>query len=172
MGNDSLESVGWRLDRLERENRFLRRVIVCFLLLASTVIAMGQARPSRILEADAFLLKDATGRIRARLSMEAEGRPTLTYLDQKGNLVAALAGGDEPFLILNKNGSNEQVQLGANKGLVGLAIYDKGIRAGLSLQKGTPSLDLFDENGRPALSEDPASLVLFGKDQKVLWSVP
>ena len=116
--------------------------------MAAAVGVMAQARPSRVVEANEFVLKDSAGRVRARLSMEVADRPTLTFYGKNGFIPASLAGGDEPFLVLNRAGSNEQVSLGASKTLYGLGLYDKTIRVGLSVQKGVPGLDLFDENGK------------------------
>jgi hypothetical protein len=108
--------------------------------------------------------------------MEATDRPTLSFYKDKTTITASLAAGDEPFLTLQRAGTNEQVQLAANKAFVGLGIYEKEIRAGLTVQKGAPGLALFNENGTPLVSlsapADGPSVVLFAKDKKVLWSAP
>lgn len=91
--------------------------------------------------------------------METTDRPTLSFYKDKTTITASLAAGDEPFLTLQRAGTNEQVQLGANKGWVGLAIYQKEIRAELSVQKGAAALDLFDANGRPQTSLTSAAVL-------------
>jgi hypothetical protein len=110
---------------------------------------MGQTPARKVIEANEFVLRDASGQARARLSMEATDRPTLSFYKDKTTITASRAAGDEPFLTLQRAGTNEQVQLGANKTFVGLGIYEKEIRAGLSVQKGAPGLDLFNENAPP-----------------------
>ncbi len=147
----SLETLANRVAKLEAQNRRLRKTGIAALVVAAAVIAMGQAPAKKIIEANEFVLKDAAGKTRARLDMEV-GRPTLALLSAGGLPIAALAGGDEPFFTLQKPGTTEQVQLGASKAFVGLAIYDKEIRAGLSLQKGVAALDIADEKGRVQLS--------------------
>jgi hypothetical protein len=175
----SLQSLAGRVKRLEKQNRWLRRAGLAVLFLAAAVGVMGQARPSRVVEANEFVLKDSAGRVRARLSMEGTNRPTLSFYDENSHIPASLAGGDEPFLVLNRAGSNEQVSLGANKTLYGLALYDKTIRVGLSVQKGVPGLDLFDESGkrRAAITAPPTGPTFNltdsdGKAGFTLWVAP
>ncbi len=152
-----LGSLADRVAILEAQNRRLKKAIIALLIVSSAVIGMGQGASKKIIEANEFVLRDASGKPRARLSMEVENRPTLSFYSDKGNLTTSLAGGDEPFLVLNKPGSTEQVQLGANKTFVGLGIYGKNIRAGLSVQKGVAALDLFDETQKPQISLNTSS---------------
>lgn len=175
----SLQSVSDRLARLERQNRWFKRAGFALLLLAAAIAVMGQAGASRVLEANEFVLKDSAGKVRARLSMETADRPTLTFYASNGLLPALLAGGDEPFLVLNRAGSNEQISLSANKAFYGLGLYDKALRVGLSVQKGAPGLDLFDENGtrRVELTDDSSGpkFNLTDSDGKAgfaLWVAP
>jgi hypothetical protein len=56
-----------RLQRLERQNRRLRRTGIAVLLLLAAIVLMGQARPPRTLTAQKFILTDASGIIRAEL---------------------------------------------------------------------------------------------------------
>lgn len=233
-----LSAIASRLERLEKENQRLKIAGLLVLLVGATVLVMGQARPRRTLEAERFLLKDAKGRVRAELSMEFEDRPTLTFSDGKGLPLVSLAGGDEPFLVLNRAGSNEQVSLQANRLFYGLGLYGAphgaagGIRAGLAVHTPGPAVTLYDKEGKErtflgmlpgagptlGLSDETgefaamlsvtsgkasfkisdkegfettigstdlvrartgethktsaASIVLFGKDKKVLWSAP
>jgi hypothetical protein len=105
-----------RVETLQRENRRIRAMLGLVVVVGATLLLMGQARPNQRLEASEFALKDSAGRVRARLAMEVADRPTLTFYDKNGLAPASLAGGDEPFLVLNKVGSNEQVMLAANEG--------------------------------------------------------
>lgn len=174
-----LQSLARRVTRLETQNRRLRQAGIAALVLASAAVVMGQAQASRVLEANAFHLKDASGRVRARMSMDAAGRPTLSILDQKGFPVAILAGGDAPFLVLNRAGTKEMVQLGANPTFYGLGLYEKEIRAGLSVQSGSSGLDLYDEKGKALVSIGTAasgSHILMtdhdGKATATMWTEP
>ena len=80
--------------------------------------------------------------------MEFRNRPTLNFYQENGHQAALLAVGDEPFLNLSKATSDERVTLAATKGVCGLGVYDRSIRAGLSVQNGVAGLALFDENGK------------------------
>ncbi len=238
-----------RLGRVERENRRLKQVGFVVLVLVGAVLLMGQARSNRTVEAEQFILKDANGRMRARLAMEKADRPTLVFTDAKGLQLVSLEGGDSPSLNLCKGVcESQQVWLGTYpNGLFGVALYGKddgtplhGLQVGLGVVNGVPGLNLFgkdpsvqasldletgprlvlnDANGNVALAtgsiflSDPkgnvslgqgsigvgdgqgfrttigstelgtprtgethktsaASIVLFGKDRKVLWSAP
>ena len=150
MESDTLEmqAILSRIETVEKENRRLKRYALAALLLTGILVLTGQARPGHTIEANEFVLRDAAGRARARLSLESMQRPTLTFYQENGQLAASLAGGEEPFLTLSRAGSNEQASLEATKGFCGLGVYDKTIRAGLSIQNGVPGLDLFDERGK------------------------
>jgi hypothetical protein len=222
-----------RLERLENENRTLKRIMLGFLVLVGAVILMGQARAPRTIEAERFILKDAAGVTRARLEMEPKDRPTLTLLDAKGFPLVSLGAGEGPFLNICARGCEHQVQIGTfSKDVFGLAVFGKnkggplgGIRAALGVVKGVPGLNLFGESseelaaldfeGGPRLllshpdgsavllqkssfhvsdkqgfrttigstdlettgtgethKTSAASIVLFGKDGKALWSAP
>ena len=196
-----LKSLSSRIARLETQNRRLKCGAAVLGLFVAALVLMGQAPSHHTLRADEFVLQDETGNARAKLSLEAGGRPTLSFLDEHGGILVSLAGGEEPFLVLKRPGSNEQVQLAANKYSYGLALYDAhSHRAGLSVQQGVPTLDLFDQEGRnrasmQASATGPAfnlrdsdgkagivlkvapqgagpSLVFFDKDGKVLSSAP
>jgi hypothetical protein len=70
MTEPTLDTLTRRLDRLERQNRWLRRVSLVILLGAVATLLMGQApphRPPRIVEAEEFVLRDARGQVRATL---------------------------------------------------------------------------------------------------------
>jgi hypothetical protein len=150
-----MQAVLRRVERLEKENRQLRRAALAVAVLAAAVLGMGQARPTRMVEANRFLLKDSEGRVRAELSMES-GKPTLYLRDEKGFPLVGLLGGDEPSLTLTRAVNEEQVAISARKEAYGLAVYGKlaphqtgnGIVAGLGVTGGFPALSLFDNAGK------------------------
>jgi hypothetical protein len=57
-----------RLERLEKENRRLKGLGVAVLTIASAIVLMGQMQAGRTVEAERFVLKDATGKIRAQIN--------------------------------------------------------------------------------------------------------
>lgn len=158
-GTPDLKSLSSRITRLETQNRRLKFGAAALGIFVSALIVMGQAQTYHTLRADEFVLQDETGNARARLSMEAGNRPTLAFLDAHGSILVSLAGGEEPSLTLNRSGSNEQVQLAANKYSYGLALYDaQSHRAGLFVQHGVSGLDLSDQDGkeRVAMQVNPS----------------
>jgi hypothetical protein len=91
-----MQAVLERLEKLERQNRRLKRagVIACVLVVAW--VAAGRVRPSRTLQAEEFRLTDGQGRVRASLTVNGD----FTDLDlfsetRKGNasLSVSDAGG-------------------------------------------------------------------------------
>src|SRR3954462_13169160 len=76
-----------RIEALERENRRLWYVgiaIVCaaiFLLVEGTNLI----RPPKIIEAEGFVLKDPSGRVRGKLRMTRGGSPEFALLDEAGH---------------------------------------------------------------------------------------
>jgi len=153
-----------RLEKLERENRRMKKISIVAAVVLSCLILGGQATTKKVVEANEFVLKDTDGKVRSRLSMEIGTRPTLSFYDANGSIPLSLAGGDEPFVVLSRVGTQESVQLGANQAFTGVGIYEKNIRAGLSVQKGSPGLELYDAEGKARTtietSEDRSSIDL------------
>jgi len=165
-----LSDIVARLTRVEKQNRCLKRAGLIVLLVSGTLAVLGATQPKRISEAEEFVLKDGNGTIRARLAMSLD-RPTLTLVDAKGMPQVGLAGGQEPFLVLNQSSGESQVKLSSSKDLFGLALYGKdtaenhGVRAGLGVFQGIPALSLYNETGKEQVGLDlspefGASLVL------------
>jgi hypothetical protein len=139
----------------------------------------------------ALQLNDASGNPRAELGAAPNG-PGLILYDANGKLRAELAAAPNgPGLILgDANGNTEAWLEGASNGPgPGLALYDANgkLRAELGVWQDGPALQLNDASGfethigvtdlvTPANGEthktSAASIVLFGKDRKVLWSAP
>jgi hypothetical protein len=157
-----------RLDRLERANSLLKRLVLVLLVLFGVLLLLGQTRVTRTVEAEKLILKDSTGRIRARLEMEASDRPTLALLDERGYPVVSLGAGENPFLNLCSRNCENQATLNLSKDLVGLAFYEggegwnptseqrnlNGLRAGFGVVKGIPGLNLYGKTSNEQASLD------------------
>ena len=171
----NMRSINARLEKLEKQNHRLKRGAATLAVLLSAVFSMGQGQSHRVLEAEEIVLKDKAGKVRARLSMEVDDRPTLSFYNPNGSIPVSLAAGDEPFLVLNRLGTTQSVQLAANRGFCGLGVYEKEIRAGLSVQKDTPGLELFDDKGAPRASFEAnnagANISLMGSDENSFASI-
>ncbi len=102
MNELTLDTLRQRLDRLERETWRLKRVGAAVLVGIATVVLMGQATTSRTVEAERFILKDASGKSRGALGIGANGTVALFLLDQDGKHRVELSLGNEgsPSFIL------------------------------------------------------------------------
>ena len=95
-----------RLERLDRDNRRLRWAVHATLAITGLVLLGAQAEPRAvppIVEATAFHLLDADGRVRSRLGFSFNGQPQLTIMDDDGKPRVRLEvqEGGAPRLTLN-----------------------------------------------------------------------
>jgi hypothetical protein len=105
----SLDALTKRVEILETQNRRFKKIGIASLVVAVAFIATGQTPAKKILEANEFLLKDTSGKTRARLTMEMKERPALTFLDDQAVPTSSLTGGDEPSLVLFRHGTTEHL---------------------------------------------------------------
>jgi hypothetical protein len=190
-----------RLEKLERENRRVKRIGALAALIGASLLLMGQAKPRRTVEAESFVLRDPQGRLRATLDMWHEA-PMLRLYDKSGiwRTWLSLAGNGEPALTFYDAAGNQMVMLAATKDGASLwlnqgapktlsmpeAINQKG-GISLSAMSGGAKLDAEDSQGfsvvlgntelvTPKTGErrqtSAASLVMFDKDGNLLWSAP
>lgn len=109
-----------RLEKLENQNRRLKQIGAVVLVLAVSFLLMGQAAPKKTVEANEFVLKDASGRVRGQLLMRLLG-PDLTLFDENGTPLAGLgASAYGPGLYLNDEKGKTRALLGDDAGGPGL----------------------------------------------------
>jgi hypothetical protein len=85
-----------RLLKLENQSRRFKQFIVAALIVAISLVVMAQALPNKTIEANEFFLRDGSGNIRAKLSMdENHSGPVMVLLDEKGRPRIKLQGGDQ-----------------------------------------------------------------------------
>lgn len=164
MNEPTLDILTQRLDRLERENRRLKRWGALMLLSMSAVLTMGQipAR-TRTIEAEEFVLKDGTGKDRAVLATVEDGTPFLGFIDKDRRLRVSfgLESTGAPLLsLIDKN----------NKVRLVLAVKP-------DVPDDLPVLILFnkDQEQRALLTIKPDGVpfvVLLNKDGKAIWKAP
>ena len=199
-----------RLEKLERENRRMKKTGIVGIVFASVLFISGQAKTNKVVEANEFVLKDGNGKARARLSMftlfrdpepatSAENTlmqkdiPNLSFYDAEGHpriFIAAFQ--EESRIYLNDSQQTMHSAMWAGSAATsgaGASITGRGelFRVTLDTFIEGPQLVLADkegystEIGRTDLvvtktgkeEQTPAaSLVLFGKGKKVLWSAP
>ncbi len=80
-----------RLDRLERENRTLKRWAMGLCALASVGVLGSALAVCDSVSAERFIVRDSRGKERVRLTAyETGGVPKLSFLDEKGRTVFSL----------------------------------------------------------------------------------
>lgn len=143
------------------------------------------------LEAESFVLKDTAGRERAELAMGGTG-PSFRLLDQSGSALVTISLNDGtpsgPLVLLSDpshhGGLTMSVQQGAGSQLSLTGNQNAQVHVGVT--KDGTTLELFDEDGfstsvgsgtkvsRSGKTQqtNAASITLFNKDRKVLWSEP
>lgn len=197
-----------RVERLEKENRRLKRgALVCVIALASVgLMGQTQHKPARKpapppapafvmpkdIEAESFVLKDANGKTRAELSMSGTG-PSLKLLDQSGSALVSLSLNDSapggPFVLLSDPQHHAGISMSVleNAGSqLSLNGASPDAQAHLGVTSDGTSLELSDSEGFSTRIGDgmqsakngqvkkatAASIALFNKERKVLWSTP
>jgi len=147
------------------------------------------AGPTAI-EAQGFILKDMNGHVRAELGLTGS-TPSLKFKDENGSALVTLALNDTPagpMLLLSDPQHNASVALSVLEH-AGPQLALTGERADIQAHIGVApdgtTLELSDKDGfttsigsgvvaknGQAKQTSAASIVLYGKQRKVLWSVP
>ncbi len=189
-----LRSLVKRLEKVERQNRRLKQAGVMALIAVGVILLMGQATPkNRTVEAQAFILRDAEGVVRAELKM-TPGGSSLLLKSSKGSSAIDLGviDGMPTFFMFDRENAPPVVTLMANRSLNNRAILElNGLQGNsgvlLVVEQGRSGLQLTDAEGfgsalgrgeinLPITGESSktsaASLVMFGKDGRVIWRAP
>jgi hypothetical protein len=148
-----------RVAQLERAQRRWRRLAMGAVVGLMGVVLMGQKPAPRIVEAERFILRDAAGRIRAELGVDAEQSVALRFRDAD---------------------SMPRLSVGTENGASVLVLNEQGgkVRAGLvTLSHGAPALTLYDPSGknRAELSltrEGAPALTILDRDGFLAWKTP
>ena len=92
-----------RLDKLEVENRRLKRTAGLFGALGLLGLALGAAAPvlCDVVSAERFVLRDENGRQRITFDAYHTGTPAVSFLDKRGKPLAKFAVDDEGVATLN-----------------------------------------------------------------------
>jgi hypothetical protein len=166
-----------RLNHLERQYRWSRRMGTVVIVAIAGIVMMGQAKPVRggkIIEADAFVLRDSNGKVHAILGIEnnttflrfydndgrpriataltAEGNPALSFVHKDGKPALTLSDvSDKTALhIFDKNGNSSVslVQDPSGPATIALAHQDK-TRVQLIATEEWSGLSLLGTNENP-----------------------
>jgi hypothetical protein len=185
-----------RLDRLERENRRLKRIGGVVLVTLAAVVLMGQATPgkvAKVVEAEKFVLRDRAGQLRATLAADANVATFALYGSKEQLRAAISVSRDVSDLSLwdGEGRTSAFLATGLGGGLLEIASSSKSEATLMVHPDGaTPLLfgrvrpqnevrNALDGHlvailGRRGLGKPvtDSSLVLFDKDGKVIWRAP
>jgi hypothetical protein len=149
----NIQAVLERVERLERQNRGLKRAAALFMILVSSLILVSAAgRKGRTIEARQIALKDDQGNTRAVLEMRSAG-PGLTLYDAEGDKVQALLTvlRTGPVLGLYDADGTTRVLLGVTPKGATLSFNDAEgrLRAEMGFSADAPHVTFFDRGGNP-----------------------
>jgi hypothetical protein len=152
--------------------------------------APAPAGPTAV-EAQGFILKDQNGHVRAELGLTGSS-PSLKFKDENGSALVTLALNSDapggPMLLLSDPQHHASIALSVLEH-AGPQLSLTGERPDIQLHMGVApdgtTLELSDKDGfttsigngvvaknGQAKNTSAASIVLYGKQRKVLWSVP
>lgn len=148
--DSSLEALAIRVANLETQNRRLKKAGIAALLLAVAVITMGQAKSDQTIEADTVKAHTVTADV-------------IQLTDAESHAVTLLVPG---LVTVQTNSGKDRVIIDTSEG-PSVHVADK---EGFSAELGVSSLVITKTGYKSQTSA--ASIALFGKDKKVLWSAP
>ena len=173
------QSLVTRVNRLERENRRMKLAGVLVLLGIAAVIVMGQTKAKRVakqFEAERFILRDASGKLRGGLSVFPDGTVGLVITGEKRNAgvaIQVLPDGTSTLELTHSNNQRVTLSITPNEiTQLTLGVADKTPVLGAAIFKSGKSALLFLDNNskqRALLQTDPdgtPALSLFDKNQQ------
>ena len=197
-----LRAIVERLEKVERENRMLKRVGASLLLIPVLLFATCKGKQSRTVEAEKLVLRDSKGHVGAEILpsgirfLDDSGKPHTNV--GHGHLELFKDDGTIGLTVLSDALQFEQrsaglvgVRLGVSPAGGGeLFMFGHDAIGGVLLKAGSqsapgPTLELSDDKGSATLGStkvksprtgwhrtSAASVVLTRGDGKVLWSAP
>ena len=181
---EAMKDLTERLERLEADNNRLKRLAIIAMVGIAAVLLMGQGRSSKVIEAEKFVLRDASGRIMADLATRG-GSAFLTIYGENAKVRTLLGPGVLSIHDTEENLRNTILLLGS------LVHYDMQGKPRVQLNltpDGSARFELRDKNGNTrailgyaelekvragTVEQRPeSSLVLFDRDGTVHWKAP
>jgi hypothetical protein len=160
------QTLAQRLEKLEKQSRHRVAGSVVLLVVAGLVL-MGQAtQQSKSVEAQQFVLRDASGKLRAKLASLDSTTAALSLYDANENVRARLVAGDSPALLLGdagRSGPYARWRLALGVGAMGGG--DTGPHLLLWDSQGTSRAELY-------VTEKQSGFFLYDANGKVLFKTP
>jgi hypothetical protein len=178
MSSEVYEHLAKRLDVLERRHTLLRRGAAALALLSASLLVTGQTRAKgRVVEGEAFVLKDAKGAARGGLRVTESGAAELTLFSGRGQaavLITADPSGKHIVGLVNEKAiprATLSLDLAAGTAFMSLSDSSGKARAAFTLHKDeVPGVFLAGANGTTAtlaaLPNGEVGLVLAGNDKE------
>ena len=158
-------SVEERLERLERQNQWMRRLGAVVVALVVAVFLMGQGKKKELpdLEVRSLTVKDKDGNVRARLwTSGPQGAAGLLLMAKDGRARAGFsttADGSTTLQIMDKTVNTTRVMLYLLNGSPVVSFFDKDGKPRVVLDffraGGSPSLTFYDATGKVILWQAP-----------------
>lgn len=124
----SVAQLSDRLEKLERQNRRLRQMLLAILVVTGTGWLLAADKPNlQPITTEKLTLRDASGKTRALLEVGADG-PILRFLDAKGKDLATLSTTPDAVLFQFFGGGTR-------------------LRSGLALEKDGVALVYYNRDG-------------------------
>jgi hypothetical protein len=164
MGELSWQVLTRRVDRLERESRWWKRLASVTLVSLGIIVLLGAAASKKVkspgeLRGHRIVLVDKAEQGRAELAMMPDNQPGLLLTDDAGRprLILTLSKYGEPLLSFADGGGTRRIVLS-------LDLY--GTLLGFTDAAGNPRATLV------VPSEGEPELEFLGKGDKLLWRAP
>jgi hypothetical protein len=154
-----------RLRKIERELTWTRFALISLAVICGISFTVARSRNYAKVNADEFVLKDSSGRIRARLAISADG-PALELYSSSGEERAALVGGSDDAnldLYLPVTGpATSRVGVNLFKGKIMVASLDGGpastdLRLKSAMGTGVASVEVKRKTVMMGLDGNPAA---------------
>lgn len=183
---ETIELLTGRLDRLEKENRKLKRIVMVLCVAGGALLVMGQTRSvPKVVEAEKFVLKDPTGKEAAYLGMSNTGpelkvhdvsAPGAGFMSIQANAmrINSIEGEKKTTMLMGPAGIYFRTEEGKEVQKVGF--HASGPTIELSDKQGFQttigSTDLVTTKSGEARKTSAASIVIFNKAGAVIWRAP
>jgi hypothetical protein len=195
----TLEDLRERGTKLEAQNRRLKQTAMALLLVAGSLLLTAQTPSRKTVEASEFVLRDDTGKVRARLGMYRgpnPEEPQLALFDEKGQQRVTLTGDQyAPRLTIYDSQGHPRVNAGTAFDAGLLYMSDEHGTHVTRIKEGEVAtgdiyanhVETVDADGSEAVlgianlvtprtgekhTTSAASLVLFDKNKNVIWKAP
>lgn len=143
--------------KLQRSNKHLRMMTGAMLLLCGALFTMAETSTvTDTVEAQQFLLRDSTGKLRGSMGVLSDGAVGLNLSDPNGRtrVTVDLASNGTPGVDLYDQDGKERATMAlGDAGEPGVGLYgpDGHLRTALDVpKKDTPGLSFYHDNGKPA----------------------